>query len=62
MQDPTAIMMNLVGKIKSVACGDAHTLIASESGYVFAMGDNTYGQLGMSPDLQKSSRQPVKVQ
>ena len=53
--DPVAIRLpTSIKKIKSVACGGSHTLILSQSGSVFAMGDNSFGQLGLST-MQKSS-------
>ena len=46
MQDPLAVSLDQIRRIRSVACGQQHTLILSESGQVLAFGDNTHGQLG----------------
>ena len=62
VQDPVAVSLSLVGRIKSIACGKAHTLLVSEHGSaVFAMGDNTYGQLGFPTTQVKSSKTPLKL-
>lgn len=34
-------------RVEAAACGGAHTLLLSELGYVYAMGDNAEGQLGL---------------
>ena len=60
--DPIAIRLpNSIKKIKSVACGGSHTLILSQNGFVFAMGDNSFGQLGLSPIQKGYSNQPLMV-
>ena len=33
--------------IKSVACGDSHTHLLSQDGYVYSMGSNSHGVLGL---------------
>lgn len=39
--------INLFDTIKQVACGENHAVILTENGSVYAVGDNTYGQLGI---------------
>ena len=57
VQDPVAIKLNqITNKIEALACGNAHVLILTEGGSLFAMGDNSYGQLGLSKALMASSR------
>ena len=43
VRDPIAIKLDSINMIKSIACGRAHTLIVSEAGLVFALGDNSFG-------------------
>ena len=63
VQDPIAIKLRQISKIRSVACGAAHTLIVSELGLLFAMGDNSFGQLGLSNALKQSSiKEPILVE
>lgn len=33
--------------IKQIACGEAHTHLLSQDGYVYSMGSNQYGVLGL---------------
>ena len=61
MQDPIAVTLSQIREIKSVSCGTAHTLVLSDTGFVFAIGDNSYGQLGISSAQLSSSRQPFMV-
>ena len=52
IHDPMAISLRGITKITSIACGKAHTLIVTEmAGDVYAMGDNTYGQLGVADEV-----------
>ena len=51
-----AIKLSQINKIESIACGNAHVLILTEAGSLFAMGDNSFGQLGLSKALKMSSR------
>ncbi|ESL06404.1 hypothetical protein TRSC58_05923 [Trypanosoma rangeli SC58] len=37
--------------ISGLACGNKHTLICTSAGGVFASGDNSYGQLGVTADV-----------
>ena len=56
VQDPVAIKLSKINKIESIACGNAHVLILTDTGSVFALGDNSYGQLGLSKAFKQSSR------
>jgi alpha-tubulin suppressor-like RCC1 family protein len=43
------LMLGLRGSaVKSVACGEFFTLVLTEQGKIFACGDNSFGQLGLS--------------
>lgn len=53
--EPRPVKLTMIQKIRQVSCGRAHSLLISEHGQVFAVGDNADGQLGMSP------RDSVKV-
>ena len=44
--DPVAINLSKLGRVTELACGAAHTVFVSDSGFIFAMGDNTHSQLG----------------
>ena len=54
VQDPAAVRLPQLNCIKSVACGRAHTLLLSGSSQVFAMGDNSLGQLGVDSAMGAS--------
>lgn len=41
-------------EVKSVACGEHHTLALKSNGTVFAWGDNKYGQLGLNTSMHNS--------
>jgi RCC1 and BTB domain-containing protein len=45
--------------VTSVACGQYHTIVATEQGEAFACGKNDYGQLGM--DSAETLRTPTRV-
>ena len=47
VQDPIPINLRSLGKVKSMACGLSHTVLLAESGLVFTVGDNSFGQLGV---------------
>ena len=47
VSDPVAVQLSQVTSIVSVSCGRAHSLITTVQGAILAMGDNTFGQLGM---------------
>ena len=59
--DPIAVNLNKLGRVCQVACGAAHTVFVAETGFIFAMGDNTHGQLGFSASSAPSSSQPMMV-
>ena len=46
--------------IKAIACGEAHTHLLSQDGYVYSMGLNANGVLGLGKDEEelKSVTQP----
>ncbi len=41
--------------IKSIACGFKHTVFVSESGHVYSMGGNNFGQLGIGGDIPEKN-------
>ena len=45
LETPKACSFNVV--IKSLACGENHTIFVSDGGHCYAMGDNRAGQLGL---------------
>ena len=46
--------------IKTIACGEAHTHLLSQDGYVYSMGSNKFGVLGLGAgdDALKTVTQP----
>lgn len=52
----------LNSQISQVVSGIAHTITLLSDGSVFVMGDNSYGQLGVSPLQMTNSRSFVQVQ
>lgn len=46
LTDPKLCNYNIL--IQQVVCGDAHTLILSKEGYVYSLGSNADGVLGLS--------------
>ncbi|KAL4481897.1 hypothetical protein ABPG74_007986 [Tetrahymena malaccensis] len=42
------------GHLKSVSCGDNHTLFLTDQGEVFACGNNSFGQLGTGQEVKSS--------
>jgi alpha-tubulin suppressor-like RCC1 family protein len=48
--EPTVIEFFVEKKlfVKQIACGEAHTHILSREGFVYSMGVNHYGVLGLS--------------
>jgi alpha-tubulin suppressor-like RCC1 family protein len=48
--------------IRSIACGFKHSLFVSESGHVYSMGSNMYGQLGLADPSVKSKNTPTLVE
>lgn len=47
--------------IKTVACGQKHTVALNFRGEIFVWGDNKWGQLGFSPKLIPKSKKPIKL-
>eukprot|EP00854_Cymbomonas_tetramitiformis_P000397 gene397-751_t len=50
MEYPTCSSRGEAGSsevLKQVACGEAHTLVLTAGGQIFAFGDNVHGQLGI---------------
>ena len=56
-----AVSFPCLQQIKSVACGRAHSLIVSEKGLVFAMGDNSMGQLGIPSTLSINQNESLHL-
>jgi alpha-tubulin suppressor-like RCC1 family protein len=48
------------GRVTHIACGKQHTLFLTESGDVYAAGDNTYGQIGNRAESEKAVKVPTK--
>lgn len=46
-------MEGCFGKIKELSCGEYHVAFINESGQLFTFGENYYGQLGISQDIEK---------
>lgn len=53
------ILVNTSEEVQDVACGVFHSLIISVSGKLFAMGGNSFGQLGIGS--KKSTSRPERV-
>jgi alpha-tubulin suppressor-like RCC1 family protein len=51
--------ISLDEKIISIACGIEHTVVLTNTGNVFACGNNTYGQLGMNNTTNLSILTPM---
>lgn len=49
-------------KISEIACGDSHTLVITQSGQVYTMGDNSRGQLGISTTSNKGISLPTFIE
>jgi len=56
----TPVQVELPSQAKDFKCGTFHTLVLLESGEVYSMGANTFGQLGIGNT--KSSSVPLKVE
>lgn len=48
-------------KILKVSCGFNHSALLSYSGYLYTMGSNEYGKLGVGPDKTLSKNIPCLV-
>ena len=56
---PKICSFNVV--IKGISCGLAHTVFVSESGHVYSMGSNAFGQLGQDKSV-KAKNTPSLVE
>ena len=64
MKLPTKCIEGNLNKkyISKVSCGLSHTLFLTHAGMVFAVGNNTYGQLGQGDSFtQTESNEPLMV-
>jgi X-linked retinitis pigmentosa GTPase regulator len=59
--EPRQTTIPNIKRISMVACGGSHTLIVSEAGSLFAMGDNLSGQLGVGLKAKMTS-EPIAVE
>ena len=50
--------VNIIDDIKSVACGQHHTLALRSDGTVYSWGENKHGQLGLDPVCTRNSFVP----
>jgi alpha-tubulin suppressor-like RCC1 family protein len=50
--DPIPVSFDAIKNLLFVACGHAHTIMVSELGQTFAMGDNSKCQLGLPPQTK----------
>jgi VCBS repeat-containing protein len=53
---------SFLSNIKSITAGADHTVAVDSSGYVWAWGDNTYGQLGNSTNIGTNNANSTPVQ
>ena len=60
--DPNPIKISSFKTIKQVACGRAHALMIADHDLLFAMGDNSDGQLGACPAETASASSPILVE
>lgn len=47
--------------VKHVSCGKFHSLFLTETGRVFSVGFNKYGQLGVANSLYAHAEEPIEV-
>ncbi|XP_005614124.3 X-linked retinitis pigmentosa GTPase regulator isoform X6 [Equus caballus] len=57
---PTCIKALKPEKVKFVACGRTHTIVATEGGKVYATGGNSEGQLGLGDDEDRNTFHRIK--
>lgn len=55
-------MQRIPDKISEVACGLSHTLVLTQNGHVYAMGDNRKGQLGTDSTSERGSSLPTYIE
>ncbi|MBQ3462414.1 MAG: hypothetical protein IJH36_04760, partial [Clostridia bacterium] len=51
-----------IEKILTISVGDRHAIAVGKSGRIYAWGDNTYGQLGISPIVAPYVDRPVQIE
>jgi alpha-tubulin suppressor-like RCC1 family protein len=49
----TPILVPFSGQVKEVACGVFYTLVLTEEGDVYGMGNNKYAQLGLGHKINE---------
>ena len=59
--EPNGTLIPEFKGITKISAGDSHMLAVDTQGTVYAWGDNTYGQLGCSPNALRNSKYPVRV-
>ncbi len=47
--------------MSKVACGKFHSIFLTETGRVFSVGFNKYGQLGVSNSMYMHAEEPIEV-
>ena len=57
---PKICSFNIV--IHTVSCGAEHTALISSAGHLYAMGSNSFGQLGLGDDALASTDVPSLVE
>lgn len=57
----TTLPTELSGTPKSIAAGSEHMLMLTDSGAVYAWGNNTYAQLGLEPDNSGIQKTPKRI-
>ena len=58
---PSCVKCIKPDRVHAVACGKSHTIIATESGRLYAFGSNTEGQLGIGLKDEDSCEQPLEI-
>ena len=48
--------------IKKISCGEDHSCFISSNGYIYSMGSNSYGKLGINNPGQKYSPRPTLIE
>ena len=58
---PSCVKCIKPDRVLSLACGKTHTIIATESGRLFAFGSNNEGQLGIGLNNGDSCAEPMEI-
>lgn len=58
---PLLLRITTQVRIRQVAAGARHGFLVSDGGQIFAMGDNSHGQLGLGKMMPKSAHSPVEL-